>query len=311
MREISNQLKMMVGPFIDYEHNPVLEPGSGFYSRGAYNPAVIKEGEIYFMLYRAESTKEKLTGKIGLASSRDGFNFTPHPEPVLVPDREFDRFGCEDPRLVKIKDTFYLTYVGNPGKYETGNICLATSRDLFHWEKHGSILRPQSKWDKGQIKAGAILPEKINGKYFMYFMGKKEPWKTAIGIATSTDLLHWEELLDEPVVCPRKGYFDEKGVEPGPPPLLTEKGIWLIYSGWGNDHIYKAGAILFSRDDPSRIIERSDEPVLVPAKKWGKIFGEIPDHTVPEGLVVEENHWLLYYGAADRVCCVALWEAKK
>ncbi len=283
-------------------------PGSSFDSRGAYNPTVIKESSDWFMLYRAENFKEDLTGKIGFAQSKDGIHFIKYPQPVIIPDHDFDRFGCEDPRLTKLKDTYYLTYVGNCGQYETGNICLATSRDLIHWEKHGSILEPQKDWDHGQVKAGAILPQKINGKYLMYFMGEREPWKTAIGLAYSDDLLNFYEPLEEPVLSPRRGYFDSVGVEPGPPPLLTEEGIWFIYCGWNSDCIYKVGAVLFSRDDPSKVLERSKEPIFTPAKDWGVFFGEASNHVVPEGLVKDGSRWLLYYGAADRACCLAIWE---
>ncbi|MBE0478955.1 family 43 glycosylhydrolase [Candidatus Aerophobetes bacterium] len=301
----------MIGPFVDFEKNPILGPGKGFYSKGAYNPAVIKDKGVYFMLFRAESLEDSLTGRVGLAQSEDGFNFKPFPDPVIVPGKEFDKFGCEDPRLIKVKDTFYLTYVGNPGRYGVGNICLATSNDLIHWKKHGSILKPQKRWDKGQVKAGAILTEKIEGKYFMYFMGEKKPWQTAIGLAVSHDLFHWQEILDEPVVCPRKGYFDEKGVEPGPPPVLISDGILLIYAGWGENHIYKVGATVFSKSSPWKVIKRSDKPILSSIRDWGAFFGGVSNHIVPEGLVLEEGRWLLYYGAADRACCVALWEVKK
>ncbi len=300
----------MIGPFVDFEENPVLMPGSGLDSRGAFNPAVLKEGNDYFMFYRAESLEDGLTGRIGLARSQDGINFVRHPEPIIVPDRDFDRFGCEDPRLVRVDDAYYLTYVGNCGRYETGNICLATSGDLMHWVKHGPILKPQKDWDRGQVKAGAILPEPIEGKYAMYFMGEKEPWKTAIGIAYSNDLVNWYEPLDEPVLLPRKGHFDSQGVEPGPPPLLTKEGIWLIYCGWAEDCVYKVGAALFSNENPSAILERSDEPILTPARNWDEFFGGISNHVVAEGLVKEENRWLLYYGAADRVSCLAIWEER-
>jgi len=305
----------MIGPFRDYKENPVLLPSTGFESKGAFNPAVIKEGNDYFMLYRAESLEDGLTGKIGLARSQDGINFIRYPEPVIVPDRDFDRFGCEDPRLIKIDDTYYLTYVGNSGGYGSHswgwatNICLATSKDLMHWEKHGPIFKPQKDWDRGQVKSGAILPERINEKYIMYFMGETEPWKTAIGLAYSNDLVNWYEPLNEPVLLPREGYFDSQGVEPGSPPLLTKEGIWLIHSGWAEDCVYKVGAVLFSKEDPSVILERSDESILA-AKDWGKAFGGIANHTVAEGLVKDETRWLLYYGAADRVCCLAIWEER-
>lgn len=301
----------MIGPFVEYEKNPILKPGSGFYSKAAYNPAVIKENNQYNMFFRGESYESSLTGVIGIAKSSDGFNFEIVMEPVIVPDNEYDKFGCEDPRIVKIKEIYYLTYVGNPGKYGRGNICLATSKDLTTWQKHGSILIPTNDWDKGQVKAGAVIPEPINGKYYMYFMGEKEPWKTAIGLAESEDLLKWNESLKEPVALPRSGFFDSKGIEPGPTPVITSEGIWLIYSGWGDNNIYQIGAILFDRENPSRIIERSEKPIVTPSRNWGEYYGGIPGHLVPEGLIVENDRWLLYYGVADRSCCISIWEVEK
>ena len=54
-------------------------------------------------------------------------------------------------------------------------------------------------------------------------------------------------------------------------------------------------------------MRRTDRPILSSSKNWSKLFGKSLNHVVPESLVVEESRWLLYYGAADKVCCVALW----
>ena len=297
----------IIGPFVDYPKNPILSPGKGFTSKGVYNPTVIKKGRNFYMLFRAEG-EDGVTGKIGLARSGNGIHFSLHPEAVLVPSADFDKFGCEDPRVVKFKDTYFLTYVGNSGRYNMGNICLATSDDLLHWKKHGSILQPKKgRWDSGQIKAGVILSEKINGEYVMYFMGEEKPWKTAIGIAYSKDLFYWYEPKDEPIVVPRKGYFDYQGVEPGPNPIVIKEGILFIYNGWGRDSIYKPGGILFSIDKPAKIIKRADKPIFLPSRNYGKKF-RTGNHTVAEGLIRHGNMWLLYYGAADRLTCLATYK---
>ena len=295
----------IIGPFVDYSKNPILSPGKGFTSKGIYNPTVIKEGKNFFMLFRAVA-EDNLSGRIGVAKSSDGIHFSLHPEPIIEPSADFDKFGCEDPRVVKFGKTYFLTYVGKNGRYNESNICLATSDDLLHWEKHGTILQPKKgRWNSGQIKAGAILPEKINETYIMYFMGEEKPWKTAIGIAYSKDLFHWYEPQNEPVVVPRKGYFDSQGVEPGPNPILLKEGILFIYNGWGKDKIYKPGGILFSVDEPAKIIKRTDRPLLVPTRNYGKEFN-VANHTVAEGLITIGNKWLLYYGAADRLVCLAI-----
>ncbi len=305
-----------VGTFSDYEGNPILTPTTGFEAKAVYNPAVIVVDGIFHMLYRAEAGDD-CTGRIGLARSEDGIHFTRHPKPVIVPEHGYEAGGCEDPRIVCIGDTFYLTYVGCPGKGQGCHICLATSKDLLHWGKHGPVLQPAHAWASRQAKAGAILPLmaggcggcppafiSTHGKYVMYFMGEAEPWETSIGIAYSDDLLHWHEPLDEPVLRPRPGYFDSKGVEPGPPPVFLDEGILLIYNGWGDDHVNKPGWALFARDDPARLLARCEEPILKPAVNWGERFG-CANHTFATSLLHHQGRWWLYYGAADRAICLA------
>ncbi len=294
----------MIGPFADYEGNPVLAPGSDFEAKAVYNPAVIIVDGMFYMLYRAEAG-DGCTGRIGLAWGEDGIHFTRHPEPVIVPEHHYEERGCEDPRIVRFGDTYWLTYVGNGGE-DPGHICLASSRDLFHWEKHGSILQPANDWDSRQVKAGVIVPEKIGGKYVMYFTGEARPWETSVGIAYSDDLLRWYEPLDEPVMSPRKGYFDSVGMETGTNPVLIPEGILMVYSGWGADNVYKAGGVLFSSEEPARVLWRSEEPILEPAVDWEARFG-VTNHVVPESLLWHRGRWWLYYGAADKVVCLATW----
>ena len=304
-----NQNIFNIGPFTDYEKNPILRPTKGFQSKGLYNPSVLKEGNRFYMFYRAEG-EDGLTGWIGLAESQDGFHFTCHEEPVLTPGDDFDRGGCEDPRIVKLDETYCLTYVGNSHRYHVSNICMATSKDLRHWTKHGQVLNPKpGSWDSGQLKAGAIVPEKINGKYVMYFMGEERPWTTAIGIAFSEDLLHWFEPLEKPVLMCRPGYFDSHGIEPGPTPVVINEGIFLIYNGWGSNCIYKPGGVLFSKEDPKKILWRTDKSLLELSRDYGGEFGA-GNHCVAEGLVQIGKKWLLYYGAADRFVCLATYEEK-
>jgi len=299
-----------VGPFTDYPYNPILTPTEGFQCKGIFNPTVVREGEDFYMLYRAECN-DGLTGRIGLAQSRDGFHFSCHSEPVLSPGEDFDKGGCEDPRVVKFEDTYFLTYVGNSTNYHVSNICLATSKDLLHWKKHGPVLQPKKgAWNSGQLKAGVIVPEKINGKYVMYFMGEERPWITAIGMAYSEDLFHWYESEERPIVAPRKNHFDCKGVEPGPTPLVINEGILLIYNGWSEDSIYKPGGLLFFKEEPTEILARTESPLLTPSRDYGKGLGT-GNHIVAEGLVKHKHQWFLYYGAADRVTCLAMYEEKR
>ncbi len=110
-------------------------------------------------------------------------------------------------------------------------LCLATSKDLIHWERKGVILPAyKGNWNVGWTKSGAIVPEKINGQCWMYFLGTSPDKTDQTGLVFSTDLIHWTEATQQPVLPKRAGKFDSRVVEPGPPPIVTDRGIVLIYA---------------------------------------------------------------------------------
>ncbi|MBC8273747.1 MAG: glycosidase, partial [Chloroflexi bacterium] len=90
---------------------------------------------------------------------------------------------------------------------------------------------------------------------------------------------------------------------------VTEEGIFMVYSGWGEDCVYKPGGVVFSKDDPGKLLQRMDKPLFEPAQDWGEKFG-CANHVVAESLVKHGDSWLLYYGAADRARCLAIWEER-
>ena len=280
---------------------PVLKPeGSGCESKAVYNPSVIVEDGTVFMIYRAEGAATG-TGVLCLASSNDGISFDrDEHNPQISAEFEYEMFGCEDPRVVKIDDTFYLTYVGNDHGRTPGDICLATSPDLKTWTKHGEIIQPANAWDRSKIKAGVIVPERINGKYVMYFLGEKKAWETSIGVAYSDDLIHWEEPIGRPVMEPRMGFFDSKGTEPGATPVVLSEGIFLVYNGWDENHVHKTGWVLFSKENPTEVIDRCEHSILEPELDFEKT-GYVNNVTFAEGIVFFDGIWHLYYGAADAV----------
>jgi len=276
---------------------PILSPhGTGFEARGVFNPAVVKQGDRFVMLYRAQDAKG--ISRLGYATSADGVAFTRDPEPVLSPEAEYERGGgVEDPRLVQIDGTYYLTYTAYNGR--DAQLALATSRDLRRWERKGVILPAyQGRWNVHWTKAGAILPQRINGRYWMYYMADAKDRRDQMGVASSTDLLTWSEELDHPVLGRRPGFFDSRVVEPGPPPVLTKDGILLVYNGADDGLVYRTGWALFDRADPTRVLARSGEPLFEPVTSWEKA-GQVPNVVFMEGLVVEPGRWLLYYGGAD------------
>jgi predicted GH43/DUF377 family glycosyl hydrolase len=178
-----------IGPFEKHAKNPILspDPSHDWESAFLYNPCATVVGGRVALLYRAQNAAK--VSSIGLAWSRDGVHFERRPEPVLTPTEPYETpGGCEDPRVVHVDGTYYMTYTGYDGKHAL--LCLATSRDLVNWTKHGPLF-PDFR-DVGHLdrapwsKSGAILATPIDGWYWMYF---GESW---IYWARSRDLISWE-----------------------------------------------------------------------------------------------------------------------
>jgi predicted GH43/DUF377 family glycosyl hydrolase len=282
---------------------PILSPqGSGWESAGTFNPAVVFHDGKFIMLYRAQDAAG--TSSLGYAESTDGIHFTRRAEPVLSPETDYEKDGgVEDPRLQKFGDTYYLTYTGYNKK--DAQLCLATSRGLIHWDRKGVLLPAyKGNWNKGWTKSGAIVPERIDGKYWMYWLGTAADKTDQMGLSYSTDLIHWTEATQTPVLPKRPGKFDSRVVEPGPPPILTKEGIVMIYNGADDQLVYRTGVAIFDLHDPRKVLYRSDAPVLSPEKEWEKV-GQVPNVVFVEGMIRNKSHRLFYYGAADKYVGVA------
>jgi predicted GH43/DUF377 family glycosyl hydrolase len=301
--------KVPFGSWHRLANSPILAPqGNGWESAGTFNPAVVIHEGKFVMLYRAQDRQG--TSRLGYAESTDGLHFTRRPEPVLNPETDYEKNGgVEDPRLVKIDDLYYLTYTG----YNThdAQLCLATSSDLVHWDRKGVILPAyKGNWNVKWTKSGAIVPEKIDGRYWMYFLGTARDNTDQMGLASSPDLLHWTEETKTPVLPRRPKQFDSRVVEPGPPPILTSDGIVLVYNGADDKLVYRAAVAIFDRKDPRKVLYRSKYPLFIPEKPWEKI-GQVPNVVFVEGMVKKGNQYYFYYGGADKYVGVAAARAKQ
>jgi predicted GH43/DUF377 family glycosyl hydrolase len=289
---------------------PIISPrGDGWESAGTFNPAVVRRGAEFVMLYRAQNHSG--TSVLGYATSRDGIHFVRRSRPVLWPQAPYEKNGgVEDPRLVEIGGDYYLTYTGY--NKADAQLCLAKSPNLVQWTRLGVIMPAnKGRWNVHWTKSGAILNRKINGHYWMYFMGDAagENGANQMGVAYSDDLIHWTEPLNHPILGHRSGMFDSRVVEPGPPPVLTDKGILLIYNGADDKLAYRTGWALFDKHDPTHVLARSDKPVFEAKQEWEKV-GQVPSVVFVEGLVREPTRWLLYYGGADKYVGVASTQLK-
>jgi predicted GH43/DUF377 family glycosyl hydrolase len=125
-----------------------------------------------------------------------------------------------------------------------------------------------------------------------------------MGLAESSDLLHWKDSTDKPVLDRRPGAFDARVMEPGPAPIVTPEGILLLYNGASEALIYGPGWVLFDKNDPRKVIARAEAPFILPTVKW-EIAGQVPNVIFIEGDLVGFNKMgrialAAYYGAADK-----------
>lgn len=320
-------------------NDPMTNRVVNWESMATFNPAaIVKDGKIN-VFYRAE---ERIgedgigthTSRLGLATSKNGKDYDRKKKPVFFPDNDDQKKyewtgGTEDPRIVETEDgTYVLTYT--QWNRDIPRLAVATSKDLKNWTKHGPAFEEfkEGKYNQMDTKSGAIVTKlneesklvatKINGKYWMYF-GVPHIW-----LASSTDLINWEPVEDyegnlSPVLNPRPGYFDSWLVEAGPPPVLTEDGIVVLYNAGNSknigveelgNRIYTGGQALYSAEEPWKILDRSDKPFIKPELPFEK-SGQYKDGTTfIEGLIHFNNSWYLYYGTADSMVGVVKTEEK-
>jgi predicted GH43/DUF377 family glycosyl hydrolase len=270
---------------------------SGTASAGAFNPAAVMDHGKTVLLYREQDASG--TSRIGYASSADGIHFMLRDQPVLSPQSDYEKDGgVEDPRIVQIGGTYYLTYTGY-NKHDA-QLCMATSKDLIRWQRQGVLLPAyKGKWNTGWTKSGAIVPQKINGKWWMYYLGTATDKRDYMGLASSDDLLHWSDASEQPVLPRRAGSFDSRVMEPGPPPIVIDEGILLIYNGADDNLVYTTAWALFDKSDPGKLLARAEEPFLYPQADWQRV-GQVPNVVFTEGMVKRGSDWWIYYGGADK-----------
>lgn len=331
-----------VNPIISLDSNTTfVDPMSGnrirWEENDTFNPGAIVKDDTLFVLYRAE---DKFgigigfrTSRLGLASSTDGVHFERSKEPVLYPAEDSQKKyewpgGLEDPRLAVTEDGTFVVFYTQWNR-DTPRLGVATSKDLRTWEKHGPIFA-KSKYTKlmetshksasilTTLKDDRLVITKLNGKYWMYW------GEHGVKGATSDNLIDWEPVLDNngelaKFIETRPGFFDSALTECGPPALLTDKGILLIYNGKNHDDkamadsrftlgTYSGGQVLFDKADPTKVLKRLDTPFIRPMEDFEK-SGQYVDGTVfLQGLTYYKSKWYLYYGCADSKVGVAVYD---
>lgn len=237
-----------------------------------------------------------------LLCSDDGINFhEPADYPLLVGEGKLETFGIEDSRVALIDGKYYLSFtsVSDNGV----GVGLRTTTDWKNFEKHGMIMPPHNK-------DCAIFEEKVNGMYYaLHRPSSVEIGGSYIWIASSPDAIHWGN--HKCIIKTRKGLWDSKRVGAGAAPIKTEKGWLEIYHGANESHQYCLGAFLMDLEDPTKVIARTEESIMVPMADY-ELSGFFGNVVFTNGHIVEPegDTITIYYGASDEFVCGAKFSIK-
>lgn len=305
-----------------HHKNPIImpDPSHKWESRATFNSAALYEdGKVHF-LYRALGDTD--LSVLGYASSKDGLTIDERlDEPAYFPREPFetpgghafkkfaDHFasgggygGIEDPRVTKVGDKIFLTYVAfdgaTPPRAAMSSIPVKDflAKNWDKWKTPKLISAP------GMVnKSAVIFPEKVNGKYVV--LHRVYP---NILVDFLDDLEFDNYLTGQYFIPPRKKFWDSKKVGAGAPPMLTKDGWLLIYQsvGYQDPGRYKIGAMLLDKDNPSKVLYRTNNPIISPDESYEN-DGFKAGVVYPCGAVIKDNDLFVYYGGADSVVCAA------
>ena len=303
------------------EYNPILIPEKDHYWEefASFNLCPIKHGKKIYGLYRAISAVDILqnphqTSVIGIGESKDGVHFKKR-TPFIVPKEEWEKFGCEDPRITYFEGVFYTFYTAlsdYPFDSNGIKVAVACSRNLKKIdERH--LVTPFN------AKAMTLFPERINGKIVVIFSYHTDspPVKTVFALLDKIEELwlpsfwgKWEKRIDEYTLDLKRSQYDH--VEVGAPPIKTKYGWLFIYSHIQNyfpapdgaERVFGIEAVLLDLKDPRKIVGRTRGPMLAPEEPY-ELSGFVSNVIFPTGALINKDILTIYYGAADTTACSA------
>ena len=304
-------------------HNPFIVPGSMYQweASAAFNPSATedkKNKKIVHCLYRAISEPDLVlengpyVSTIGYARSEDGISYSNKTQ-LVKPEFEWERYGCEDPRVTQLNGKYYIFYTALsafPFRYYGIKAACAITKDFQTIEsKH--LITPFN------AKAMALFPAKINGKITAILTVNTDNVKRRARIAIAQfeneedmwDISYWRgwyKKLSKNTLTVRRSATDH--VEVGAPPLKIKEGWLVIYSHIQNypseDKIFGIEALILDSKNPRKIIARTKHPIITPEENYEK-YGQVPNVIFPSGALIRDKKLHIFYGAADTVCCTA------
>lgn len=283
-----------------YEKNPILTKHDVPYEVATvHNAGMAKFGGEYIMLFRSHLHNGRSI--IGLARSKDGYNFSVEPEPFLTPSKdgkfgEYEEYGVEDVRISQIGEDYLLTY--SAYSRHGVRIGLAKTKDFKTVERVSLITQ-------ADLRNVVIFPQQIDGQYVRLDRPHSEISKWSIWISYSPDLVHWGN--SKVIIKPETYHWDEMKVGPGATPIKTVRGWLNIFHGvfpTMSGSVYRLGVALHDLNDPSKILGVSDKWILQPEAPW-EVSGYVTNVVFTCGAIPEEDGSVkIYWGGADSVMCV-------
>lgn len=316
----------------------ILEPTqNSFENKAVLNPAIYQEGKTVHLIYRAIDKHfisclgyARLNGPLKVAERWN--------RPFMAPKYNYEKKGVEDPRIVKIGEIFYLTYVAHDGKNAV--TAYAFGADLFKLKK-GGVISPNFSYDKaGKLfkysklkddyyffesfyknyggknikvwdKDSFLFPEKIDGKFiFVHRVLPDMQLAYFEKFSQLKDEYFWLDYLmniSKYVMLEGAHGFEARHVGGGAPPIKTALGWLMIYHATAESNkrrIYSAGAALFSLNHPRKLVARLPYSLFSPTEDY-ETRGHVNWVVFPTGTSIFKNRLYIYYGAADSRVAVA------
>lgn len=325
---------------------PVLQPDKNlsWENEGVFNAGVTTVGEgkdkEIIMLYRAVGERDAYISQIGLAKSKDGINFERvGDKPIISPSTEYDKWGAEDPRITKIYNEYYITYVAVPQRIMDHNqsiprevpletsTALIKTKDFIKFDRLGTIspygsdnkdivLFPKKvpfTDSKGRTKLRYAMLHRPNrwskdwlrGPYAeknitaLPMSPELMPQKPSIWIAWSDDMVHWN---DHKLLMQPSTIHDAKN-GPGLPPIETPDGWLVIYHHVREDKVTKQ----FTYTARAALLDLDDPTKIIGKLPYDilwpeKFFEKENNQTIifPTGGYIDNGYLYVYYGCSDR-----------
>jgi predicted GH43/DUF377 family glycosyl hydrolase len=238
-----------------------------------------------------------------LLCSDDNIHFyEPEGYPRIQGEGPLQTFGVEDCRVSFLENQYHLSFTAVS---ENGvAVGLKTTSNWKSFQSHGLMLPPHNK-------DCALFEEKINGYYYaLHRPSSVDIGGNYIWIARSPDGIYWGD--HRCIVKTRPNSWDSARVGAGASPIKTEKGWLEIYHGANQENQYCLGAFLLDRNDPTHVLARTDDPVMIPSADY-ELSGFFGNVVFTNGHILEADGdtLILYYGASDEFVCGARFSIKE